>query len=47
MLVARAVDCELELKLGHTKGNKLGIASFTAKHTALRNKSKDWLSETG
>jgi len=43
MFASRAVDYELELWLGLTKGNKIGISCFSAKHTALRSKSKDWL----
>jgi hypothetical protein len=28
---------------GQTKGNTIGICCFSAKHAALRRKSKDWL----
>jgi hypothetical protein len=29
--------------LGQTKDYKIGISCFSAKHAALRRKSKDWL----
>jgi len=29
--------------LGQTKDYKIGICCFSAKHEALRRKSKDWL----
>jgi hypothetical protein len=29
--------------LGKTKDYKIGICCFSAKHTALRRKSKNWL----
>jgi hypothetical protein len=29
--------------LGQTKDYEIGICCFSAKHTALRRKSKDWL----
>jgi hypothetical protein len=28
---------------GQTKDHKIGMCCFSAKHTALRSKSKDWL----
>jgi hypothetical protein len=30
-------------RLGKTKDYKIGICCFSAKHAALRRKSKDWL----
>ena len=43
MLASRAVDRGFEPRSGQTKGYKIGICCFSAKHTALRRKSKDWL----
>jgi hypothetical protein len=43
VLASRAVDRGLEPSLGQTKDYKIGICSFSAKHMALRIKSKDWL----
>jgi hypothetical protein len=43
VLVSSAVDRGLELRLGQTKDNKIGICCFSAKHAALRRKSKDCL----
>ena len=43
VLVLSAVDREFESRLDQTKHCKIGICSFSAKHTALRRKSKDWL----
>ena len=37
------VDRGLEPRSGQTKDYKIGIFCFTAKHAALRSKSKDWL----
>ena len=37
------IDRGFEPRLGHTKDYKIGICCFSAKHTALRRKSKDWL----
>jgi len=31
--------------LGKTKDYKIGICCFSAKHAALRRKSKDWLAQ--
>ena len=41
VLAASAVDRGSQL--GQTKGYKIGICCFSAKHTALRRKSKDCL----
>jgi predicted LPLAT superfamily acyltransferase len=38
------VDRGFELRSGQTKDYKIGICYFSAKHTAVRRKSKDWLS---
>jgi hypothetical protein len=35
-------DREFEHRSGKTKDYKIGICCFSAKHTALRRKSKDW-----
>ena len=37
------VDRGLEHRSGQTKDSKIGICCFSAKHAALRRKSKDWL----
>jgi hypothetical protein len=38
-----AVDRGFEPQSGQTKDYKIGICCFSAKHAALRRKSKDWL----
>ena len=43
VLASSAVDHEFELWSGQTKDYKIGIYCFSAKHSALRRKSKDWL----
>ena len=43
MLASRAVDRGLEPWLGQTKDYKIGSCCFSAKHAALRRKSKVWL----
>ena len=43
VLASSAVDREFEPRLGQTKDYKIGIRCFSAKHAALRRKSKDWL----
>ena len=43
VLASSAVDRGLEPRSGQTKDYKIGICCFSAKHTALRRKSKDWL----
>ena len=43
MLASSAVDRGFEPRSGQTKDYKIGICCFSAKHTALRRKSKDWL----
>jgi hypothetical protein len=43
VLASSAVDRGFEHRSGQTKDYKIGICCFSAKHTALRKKSKDWL----
>ena len=42
VLTSRAVDRGFEPWSGQTKDYKIGICCFSANHTALRRKSKDW-----
>jgi hypothetical protein len=44
-LASSAVDHGFESRSGKTKDYKIGICCFSAKHTALRRKSKDWLAQ--
>jgi len=43
VLSSNAGDRGFEPKLGQTKDYRIGICYFSAKHTALRRKIKDWL----
>ena len=43
VLASSAVNCGLEPWSGQTKDYKIGICCFSAKHAALKRKSKDWL----
>ena len=43
VLASSAVDRGFESPSGQTKDNKIGICCFSAKHAALRKKSKYWL----
>ena len=43
VLATSAVDRVFEPWSGQTKDYKIGICCFSAKHVALRRKSKDWL----
>jgi len=43
MLIMSAVVSGFGPQLGHTKDYKIGICCFSAKHAALRRKSKYWL----
>jgi hypothetical protein len=43
VLPSSAVDCWFEPRSGKTKDYKIGICYISAKHAALRRKSKDWL----
>ena len=45
VLASSVVDCEFEPQTGQTKDYKISICCFSAKHTALRSKSKDWLAQ--
>ena len=42
VFASSVVDCGFESRSGQTKNYKIGICSFSAKHTALRSMSKDW-----
>ena len=44
VLTSSAVDRGFEPRSGQTRDFKIGIYCFSAKHAALRRKSKDWLS---
>ena len=43
MLASSAIDRGFEPRSGQTKDYTIGICCFSAKHAALRRKSKDWL----
>ena len=43
MLASSVVDHVFEPRSGQTKDYVIVICRFSAKHTALRSKSKDWL----
>jgi hypothetical protein len=43
VLALSEVDHGFEHRSGQTKYYKIGICCFSAKHAALRRKSKDWL----
>ena len=43
VLASSAVDRGFKPRSGQTKGYKIGICCFSAKHAAFRSKSKDWL----
>ena len=45
VIASSAVDRGFESRSGQTKDCKIGICCFSAKHTALRSKSKDWLAQ--
>jgi hypothetical protein len=42
MLASSVIDSGFEPWSGQTKDYEIGICSFSAKHAALRRKSKDW-----
>ena len=42
MLTSNVVDHRFEPRSGQTKDYKIDICYFSAKHVALRRKSKDW-----
>ena len=43
VLASSAVDRGFEHQSGQTKDYEIGICCFSAKHTALMRKSKEWL----
>jgi hypothetical protein len=43
VFASSAVGHGFEPRSGQTKDDTIGIWSFSAKHAALRRKSKDWL----
>jgi hypothetical protein len=43
VFTSSAVDRGFKPCSGHTKDYKIDICCFSAKHAALRSKSKDWL----
>jgi hypothetical protein len=43
VLASSVVERGIESRSGQTKDFKIGICCFSAKHAALRRKSKDWL----
>jgi hypothetical protein len=43
VLASSAVERGFEPRLVQTNNYKIGICCFSAKHAALRRKSKDWL----
>ena len=43
VLASSAIYCGFEPRSGQTKEQTIGICCFSAKHAALRSKSKDWL----
>jgi hypothetical protein len=45
VLTSSMVDRGFESRSGQTKDYKIGICFFSAKHAALRRKSKDWLAQ--
>ena len=45
MLASSVVDRVFEPQSGKTKEKKIGICCFSAKHAALRSKSKYWLAQ--
>jgi hypothetical protein len=45
VLTSSAVDHGFEPQSGQTKDNEIGMCCFSAKHIALRRKSKDCLAQ--
>ena len=45
MLTSSVIDRGFEPRSSQTKDYKIGICCFSAKHSALRRKSKDWLAQ--
>ena len=46
VLALSAVDCGFEPRSGQTKDYENGICCFSAKHTSVRSKNKDWFSRS-
>jgi hypothetical protein len=45
MLASGAVDSGFKPRPCQTKDYEIGMCCFSAKHAALRSKSKDWLAQ--
>ena len=45
VFASNVVDCGFKPRSGQTKNYKIYICCFSAKHAALRRKSKDWLAQ--
>jgi hypothetical protein len=45
MLISSAVDCGFEPQSGKTKDYKSDICCCSAKHAAVKRKSKDWFAQ--
>jgi hypothetical protein len=43
VLASSTVDRRFQPRSGQTKDNTIGMCCLSAKHAALRGKSKDWL----
>jgi hypothetical protein len=43
VFASSVIDHVFEPRLGLTKDYKIDISCFSAKHTALRSKNKDWM----
>ena len=43
VLTSSTVNCGFEFRIDQSNDDKFGICCFSSKHTALRRKSKDWL----
>jgi hypothetical protein len=43
VLASSSADCGFKSRSGQAKDYKIGICCFSAKHAALRRKSKEWL----
>ena len=43
VVASSVVDRGFDPRSGQTKDYKIGICCFSAKHSAFRSKSKDWL----
>jgi hypothetical protein len=43
LLLSSALDCGFEHRSGQTKNNQIDMCCISAKHTALRKKTKYWL----